>query len=154
MKVYVAIDVDRVVGWHEEKRVVKTYATSVNASTTKRIFVRKVPKDMVKRVYNYQDLYLIRRGTTFIQSGFDDCDYDYKAILVELFFTKDILEKYQHDDDLTKEERKAFKKVLQYLRYKIEDTKDYVPTLEMLQAIKLDMEEYKYHASDLEIGEF
>lgn len=154
--VWVVIDVDKIVAWHEEKRVVRNYALCINTDyERKRLYTRKVHKRVVKELPNYEDLYLVRRGKTFIQSGYLDYEYDdYKVILSELFFTKDILNKYMKYEYLDKKEKKSFNIVLDCLQYTIDNLENSVPSLEDLQKVKSMVEEYKYHISDLETDDY
>ena len=153
---YAVYDKKKLIAYHDEKRVVKRYCNSINTNKREKdLYFLKIPKTIWKEKNHNPDLYLVRYGKSYIQSGYIDyVQTDYNINLSELYLSKDILLKIAETRNVPKAILKSFTKVLNFLEGIIKEEEEYVPTLEELQSIKNHMDEFRYHISDLEIDDY
>ena len=152
---YAVYDRNKIIAFHDEKRVVKKYCKSINIKREKDLYFLKIPKTIWKEKNQNPDLYLVRYGKSYIQSGYIDyVQTDYNINLSELYLSKDILLKIAETRNVPKAILKSFTKVLNFLEGIIKEEEEYVPTLEELQSIKNHMDEFRYHISDLETDDY
>lgn len=145
----------QLIGFHEEKRVVKQYLKSVQ-DRSKGIFqIIRISQKKIEKIPNYQDLYFIRFGKTYIQFGYEEyISDDYATILAELYLAKEVLLKLELKDHLSKSTRNGLKKTLLLLEEEIEAEETMVPTLDELKCIKDHMEEFRYHITEMEHDDY
>ena len=152
---YAVYDGNKLIAYHDEKRVVKQYCESINQIKHKQVYYVKIPKRIWMKKWYDPDLYLIRFGKTFIQSGYAECiETDYNLNLSELYLTKDILMKVGELYHISPKEMKSITKSIVILEKIIHQEETLVPTLEELKQIKSHLDEFRYHISDLETDDY
>lgn len=150
--VYGVFDQQELIAYHEEKRVVTNYC---KAFQKKNYQCKKMKSSELQRIPNYQDLYLVRFGKTFIQMEYESyIRDDTELFLSELYLCKDVLLKLYELGNIEEKERPALKKVLCLLEEEIQDTETMIPTLEELKRLKESMEAFRYHISDWEHDDY
>lgn len=142
-KVYGVFDGKHLVAYHEEKRAAMNYVIGVWNSSYK---IKKLHKQKLKTIPDYEDLYLVRFGRTFIQVGYlSYAEEDQKRILNELYFVKDILRKYVETEYLTddKERQLSLLDTIDMLDEQIELEEFSVDPPEVLEEIKRYRNEFR-----------
>lgn len=139
----------RLIGFHEEKRVVKHYMRSIQNRSEGFLQIKQVNQKKIEKILDYQDFYLIRFGKTYIQFGYEEYVLDdYAVILAELYLAKDVLLKLQLKEKLSKSTKNGLQKTLLLLEEEIEAEEMMVPTLIELKQIKDHMDEFRYHIAE------
>lgn len=137
------------IAYHNEKRVVKKYLESIKDKDSLKIL--KTPNEWIEQQKDYEDLYLIRYGKTFVQCGYYEYIYeDYRTNLSELYLTKDVLMKLFEVGDFDQKEKRTISKTIQIIAEAIDNEEEAIPSLEELKQIKEHVESFRYHISDLE----
>ena len=142
---YVVLYKKKVIAFHDEKRVVKCYTDRVKSRYDERLVVCKVKKKDEKNINQLYDLYLVRYGDTYIQSGYMEylqladpqLEYDHQ-------YAKDVLMKVLEIEDLNKKEKRAIKDSVTILEGLIDIDRKYTPTLEELQRLQDQYAPYIY----------
>lgn len=160
MKYFVILNEhNKLIAYNEEKRIVYRYLERYNLeyerknhyATEKYRMVKMKSKDL-KSIVNYEDYYLIRSGTTFIQAGFYQyIEEDVRKSLSELYLTNDVLKKLlEFDEDLESKDKKAICKTIKYISEKIADEEDAIYPLRELEVLKEHYESFRDNLAYLE----
>lgn len=140
------------IGYHNEKRVVKVYCNSCRDTNLQ---CKKIAFEELKKYNDYEDLYLIRFGKTYIQCGYDEyARDDYRTVLSELYLAKDVFLKIWETNRVNMNDKKKIRHALEILEEQIEIEETDVPSLMELKEIKSRMDEFRYHMSDFEKDEY
>ena len=139
-------DKDKVIAFHDEKRVVKRYVENYNSCNDSKLKYYKMKKSIAKKELKYkEDLYLVKYRSTYIQSGY----YDYCRVaetdnLSELYETKDVLFKLLEVDFsmLDKKDIKHISGAINVINRLIEEEKKYTPNMRELKTLKDNIDIY------------
>lgn len=146
--VYGVFDKKELIAYHDEKRVVTNYLYGVDNIRYK---IKKLHKQKLKTIPDYENLYLVRFGKTFIQVGYlSYVEEDQTRILNELYFTKDILIKLLETVPYEDKERIHLEQTIILIEEHIDLEETTVDPPEILKEIKRFQEEFRYHISTWE----
>ena len=145
---YIVYDDDnKIIAFHDEKRVVKKYVENYNNTNEYKISFRKVKKSIAKKELKHkEDLYLVKYRSTYVQSRFyDSCVISETDNLEELQQTKDVLYKLLELDynNLTNKEIKHVYGTLEIIERMILEEKSYTPDINELKQIKENIDRYR-----------
>lgn len=149
---YCCFDNEHLIAWHEKKRVVHTYAHSIEMHTelVEPLCIIKMGKGDFHRLYKnqYDELYLVKYGETYIQSGYliyAQLALDTETQIKDLQSAQETLMRILEINLLTKKEKKDLYRTIQLLDHMIVDYEDYVPNLTELKRMKIDYDPYIYN---------
>ena len=139
---------DRVIAFHDEYDIVKTYVQRVKASHEDHpdLHIGKIKKKKVKNLQDYDDLYLVRYANTYVQSGY--------LVYLEMFSSqhiedeqqcRDVLLKILECDIITGKERKHIERAVRVIDRLLEESKEYTPSFTELQGYEMDYSPYLYN---------
>ena len=150
---YAAMNNGEPIAFHKELSVVNEYVDNVRRYHDGEVKLRiaKIKNKKIKNLKDFNDLYLVRIGDTFIQSKF----YNYMRFvsdepLYDLKLTIDTLERVLtcKNDDLSSKDAKHIKKSIKIVKEVLEKEKKYTPTYQEMEELKMD-----YDAFTDELGE-
>ena len=140
-------DDNKLIAFHDEKRVVKTYVENYNRNNDEKLSFRKVKRSKIKKeLKNKEDLYLVKYRSTYIQSKYyDSMEISETDILDELQSTKDVLYRILELDykNLSNKEIKHLESTIKILEERISDELEYTPCVRELNEIKENIEYYQ-----------
>jgi len=148
---YAVIDVtaknisDKLVGYHEKRKVVLCYYFSLKKlMNTEKYKIVRCKKKTIKKIPNYYDYYLIRFGTNYIPSAY----YEYykessETVLFEYKYVIEILSRVFEFEKLNSQERIAIEKSLMIVQNLLDDELDCVIHPDELKELDDMHERYK-----------
>ena len=144
---YGAFDSDKkLIAFHDDKDVVDTYVISIKHYHDIDLTICKIKKNAMYKLNGKEDLYLVRYGSTYVQSGY--VKYIQLAstqILDDDKYVLDVLYRIlELEDELTKKEGKIIYKAIQILERLVSKDKEYTPSYQELQRLKTDYDPYLY----------
>ena len=142
---YGVIDMDRFIAFHDEKSVVKKYIRRIRDSSGKRLHYVKIKRKKAEKIKNYLDLYLVRYGETYIQSGYVEAmETADPQVVYDHRYARDVIMRIlEVSDMLTNNDVKVLGKAIKIIDRLIDDEKDYTPSLEDLERMQDQYEKYK-----------
>lgn len=152
MKYYAIINnKSKLIAYHEERRVVTRYLDAYNRQYREKdpehneeYKIVKMKSKVLKLNPHYENLYLVRYGRMFIQSGYYQyVEDDIRTFMSELYLTKDTLSKIFELDDLDPKEEKSIRRTLAYISSKIMDEEEAIYPLHQLERIKSSYEDFR-----------
>lgn len=134
-------NIGRIIALHDDKKVVKRYVESVDHYHKITLDIIKVKKRAVKEIHNYEDLYLVRYGDTYVQAGYlTYIDLEYGGLIEDLRYARDILLRTLEMEKLRKGEVKALEKSVMVFDKLLREQERYTPNESELKNIKEDVE--------------
>ena len=137
---YCVFDEDRIIAFHDEKRVVESYCESIQKYHDKNLFIAKIKKHKKKKyksLSNYYDLYLVRYGDTFVQSGYVQyLEINSPQVEYDHMQAKDTLLRIMEMETLSEKEKKAYQTVVKSIDKIIKEDREYTPDLKELERMK------------------
>ena len=143
---YVAYDGKDIIAFHEDKEVIEIYCDIIDTYHNIKLGIYKVKKKEAKKFKDFEDLYLVRYGETYIQQGYVDyMQFSSQQLNEDHVQARDILKRVLKTANLDKEESKSIKKTINILNDIIEDDSLYIPELSSLKRMKLEYDPYRYN---------
>ena len=140
-------DNNHVVAFHEDEEVVKTYVEMIKRSKDKTYHIATIKDKKIKKIKDFEDLYLVRYGETYIQTEYltyvelatnSQIDSDNKLC-------KEILFRILETQNLDKDDKKTIMKCIKVIDNIIEENETYTPSLSELRTLKDDFESYMHN---------
>jgi hypothetical protein len=138
---------DTVIAFHDDFDVVELYVHNIKSSNPESpdLHIGKIKKKKAKTILDLDDLYLVRFGDTYVQSGYleyleimsSQSIYDNKQC-------KDVLLRILECNPLTDKERKAVEKTVDIIDRILTESKEYTPTINNLKMCEADFAPYIY----------
>ena len=139
---------DRVVAFHDEYDIVKTYVHRVNASHDNHndLHIGKVKKKKVKKLEEFDNLYLVRYANTYVQAGY--------LVYLEMISAqhiedeqqcRDVLLRILECDIISDKERKRLEQAVKVIDRLLEDSKRFTPSISELKGYEMDYSPYLYN---------
>jgi len=146
---YAALDLKnrKIIALHDEKRVVERYIDSIEKCHGEKLSISKIKKKYLnKKIDDLYDLYLVRYGDTYVQSGYMEyielmdpqVEYDHQ-------YAKDVILKILELESLDKEDRKTLESTVMILESIIDQDRKYTPSISELEKIKDQYAPYIYN---------
>lgn len=143
---FVAYDDDKkIVAFHDSKKVVKQYIRDVMRCNDLVLSLGKLKKKEEYKLDAISDLYLVRFGHAYVQSGYllyvqivSDQEYE------DHEFARDILYRLLELKRIPEKDAKHIRKSICILEDLIYDEESYTPSLDQLERMKIDFEPYVY----------
>ena len=140
-------DDGNIIAYHEDKEVVQTYIENLlksNDNEELNLSLVKIKNKIIEKNRRLDDLYLVRYGSTYIQTGYliylqivsDD-------IANENIYIKDLLLRTLEVYKLSDKEAKTLTKAVKVIEKIIKRENCYTPTIEELNRYKMLYEEYQ-----------
>lgn len=146
---YCVLNEEKIIAFHEEKRVVESYCESIKKYHNKTLMIAKIKKHKrkkLKNISNYYDLYLVRYGDTYVQSGYIEyLEMHSPQIEYDHLQAKDTLLRIMELEELSEKEKKAYQVVLRSLEEIIEEDRSYTPDIKELNQMKDQYLPYIYN---------
>lgn len=149
---YCAYDQENnIIAYHDKKYVVEKYIDSIQILHKIRLNLGKIKKSSKYKLNGKDELYLIRYGDTYIQSGY--------LIYVELFQTQfieddqyalDVLCRIVETTRLTEKENKKIMKAIKVMEKLVYEDRQYIPSFNQLKSMKVDYDPYIYNTGLLD----
>ena len=141
-------DNDRVIAFHDDYDVVETYVHRVKAShiDLPDLHIGKIKKKKVKKLQDFDDLYLVRYASTYVQSGY--------LMFLEMMSIQHIEDEQQCKDTLLKilecnnisdKERKHLERAVKIIDRILEESKQFTPSFQELKGYEMDYSPYLYN---------
>ena len=144
---YAAIDgKGNIIAYHDQQRAVKRYIDSIKNTANVELKLIKTKRKQVEKIDPCSDLYLVRYGHTFIQSGYSgyfEALFDWVVEEDELLV--DLLEKRLSLFNINSKERKILTKAMEVVSNIEYNDKLYTPTLNELKNLKVQYDPYYYN---------
>lgn len=138
---------ENIIAIHDDRKVIESYTESIYQVHKVNLKIAKIKKRVKEKVEDkYSDLYLVRYGDAYVQSGY--------LIYLQLFsdqemhdyiFAKEILMKILEISSLSKKENKQIESVIRILDHIITEKKEYTPSLSQLKKLKGYYDPYFYN---------
>ena len=141
-------DENNIIAFHDSKRAVETYIDRVyqcNRLTLKMCKVRKENRHLLR---GKDDLYLVRYGETFIQSGYlDYISYSSLQMIEDNIMAMDILYRLLETERLSKKENKTIRKAIEIMEEVTKEDGEFTPSLSQLKEMKMNYDPYIYNVN-------
>lgn len=144
---YCAYNEDKnIIAFHDKKKPVEIYIENVYKYNKLVLDIGKINKKKSDVLENIGDLYLVRYGETFVQSGYliyiqissnQECE--------DNEFARDILYRILETRQLKEKKVKQISKAISILEDIIYDDESYTPSLDQLRQMKLSYDPYLYN---------
>jgi len=144
---YCAYDQDgNIIAFHDKKHVVEKYIDSIYSLHKITLNKGKIKKSSKYKLIDKDDLYLIRYGDVYVQSGY----LLYLEITEPQFvrddqYALDILYRLLETTRLTEKQSKKIMKAIRVMETLVREDREYVPSFEQLKTLKNDYEPYLYN---------
>ena len=144
---YAVIENDKFIAFHDEKRVVRKYVNRIRDSNEdKSLCIVKLGNKKAKKINRYYDLYLVRYGDIYVQSGYLDIveladpqiEYDHQ-------YAKDVLMRLLELGNIDDEKQIHIEETICLLDQLIRKEKKYTPSLEELERMEDHYGPYLYN---------
>ena len=143
---YAVYDRKNLIAVHDDKHVAEKYIKSVYSCHGIELELRKIKRSSLSEEKR-DSLYLTRYADTYVQSGYlRYVDYSYSQFLEDDLKCRDILIRIMEYASITSKEAKKLKKAIKVVDNILADDREYVPTYEELQNLKLHYDPYLYNA--------
>ena len=143
---YAVIDDDKIIAIHDEKRVVKTYIDRIKENCGKELVYGKLKKKHIKSTSDLYDLYLVKYGSTYVQSSYlEFVELADPQIIYDYQYAKDVILKMLEIDYLDQEDRKTLEKSVMIIENIIHNDEKYTPTIEELERLRDQYAPYLYN---------
>ena len=149
---YCAYDQENnIIAFHDKKYVVEKYIDSIQSLHKINLNLGKIKKSSKYKLVEKDELYLIRYGNTYIQTGY--------LIYVELFQTQfmeddqyalDVLYRIIETTRLNNKENKKIMKAIKVMEKIVHEDREYIPSFDQLKTMKVDYEPYIYNTGLLD----
>ena len=137
----------QMIAFHDELRVVELYKELIQKNHGINLEIRKIKKNYKKHIKDFDDLYLVKYGEAYVQSGYLlYLQLTSNQSIDDMQSTKDtLLMILETRENLTRKEEKNVKKVVELLDDLITEDSSYVPDLDTLKSMKQDYDPYFYN---------
>ena len=144
---YIVHESEKIIAFHEDKCVVEMYTEAIYKYHKIKLDIRKLTKREKKSsIKNLYDLYLVRYGETYVQSGYlFYLQLSSDQYIEDEKYARDILYRLLESRNLKEKERRKIEKAVDVLEEKIYDDESYTPTLSELKRMKMDYDPYMYN---------
>lgn len=145
---------EKIIAFHDEYEVVKKYCDAIKKCHNKELKIGKIKKKILKNISDFDDLYLVRYGGTYIQSGYlEYMDIERGPYIYDNRYCKDILLRILELYDLSNSEIKNVKKTIKLIDKIMKNDSDYTPLISELEEMKMEYEPYIYNRSIIEMND-
>jgi len=146
--VYCAYDTDmgRIVAYHDSQSVVETYVQNVVKShpEIEPLKIIKVKRKEVKRLDDYESLYLVRCGETYVQSGYIEyLNLSSSQFIYDERYARDVMLRVLEMGQISEAKKvKRLKKAIKIMDELLYDSESYTPSLKELRTMEMDLLPY------------
>lgn len=144
---YVVLDNNDIIGFHEEYDVCKKYVDNVYKHHKVILEINKLKKKKRNLLFGLDDLYLVRYGYTYIQEGYLlYVELSSEQIVDDIRYARDVIYRILgSQEDLTGKEVSTLSKSTKILEDLYIDASTYTPLLSDLKNLKQDYDPYLYN---------
>lgn len=144
---YCAYDNDgNIIAFHDKKHVVEKYIDSIYSLHKIQLNKGKIKKSSKHKLIGKDDLYLIRYGDTYVQSGYlVYIEFVEPQFIEDDQYALDILYRLLEMSRLTEKQSKKIMKAIKVMEQLVREDRRYVPSLDQLKTLKTDYEPYLYN---------
>ena len=139
-------DKGNIIAFHNKKYIVEKYIDSIYSHHKISLEIGKIKKSSKYKLNKNDDLYLVRFGDTYVQTGYlmyiEMCQ---NQILEDDQQALDILYRLLEIRRLSKKQSKKIMKAIEVLEKVVDEDRSYVPTLQQLKNLKMDYDPYMYN---------
>lgn len=145
---YCAYDTDmgRIVAYHDSQSVVETYVQNVVKShpEIEPLKIIKVKRKEVKRLDDYESLYLVRCGETYVQSGYIEyLNLSSSQFIYDERYARDVMLRVLEMGQISEAKKvKRLKKAIKIMDELLYDSESYTPSLKELRTMEMDLLPY------------
>lgn len=139
---------NNVIAFHDDINVVETYRENAMRSNPELpdLHIGKLKKKKMKKIYDHDDLYLVRYSDTYVQSGY----LMYLELISDQFIydeqqCKDMLLRILECRDITDKERKTIERAVKIVDRVLQESKEFTPSLCELKKFEADYAPYLYN---------
>jgi hypothetical protein len=146
--VYCAYDTDmgRIVAYHDSQSVVETYVQNVVKShpEIEPLKIIKVKRKEVRRLDDYESLYLVRCGETYVQSGYIEyLNLSSSQFIYDERYARDVMLRVLEMGQISEAKKvKRLKKAIKIMDELLYDSESYTPSLKELKTMEMDLLPY------------
>ena len=136
---YICHENGKVIAFHEDEKVVDIYIETIYKYHKLKLGKKKIRKKKFKNLYINDDLYLVRYGETFVQSGYTlYLQLQSEQYIEDEKYARDILYRLLETRNVKGKKLKKIKSAISVLEDFIYDDESYIPTLKELENMKMD----------------
>ena len=139
---------NNIIAFHDDLEVVELYKDHVTRSNPDlpELHIGKIKKKKMKRIDDYDELYLVRYSDTYVQSGY----LIYLELLSDQFIydeqqCRDVLLRILECRDITDKERKSIERTVKVVDRILQESKEFTPSLKELKNYEADYAPYIYN---------
>lgn len=139
-------DENNIIAFHDNKRAVETYINNVYHHNDIALRMGKIKKEKRYILKGKDELYLVRYGETFIQSGYlDYISYSSLQLIEDNILAMDILYRLLETERLSKKENKTIRKAIEIMEEITKEDSEFTPSLSQLKEMKMNYDPYIYN---------
>lgn len=144
---YCAYDQDKnIIAFHDKKHVVEKYIDSIYKLHKIQLNKGKIKKSSKYKLAGKDELYLIRYGNTYVQSGYlVYLEISQSEFIEDDQYALDILYRLLETTRLTDKQSKKIMKAIEVMEKLVREDREYIPSLEQLKQVKSNYEPYLYN---------
>lgn len=137
---------EKIIALHDEYKIIKSYCDTIKKQHDIELKIAKIKNKKIKKITDYDDLYLVRYGDCYIQSGYlEYMDITTGQYIYDNTYCKDVLMRILELYDLSNSEIKNIKKTIKLIDKILKEDSEYTPLFSDLEKMKLDYEPYMYN---------
>lgn len=143
---YCAYDENKkIIAIHDKKRVIKTYIDRIYENHQISLYLGKLKDSSEYKVKNHEDLYLVKYGDTYIQSGYLIYNQiNLEPIIEDDEYALDVLYRILETERLNNKDSKSIINAIKVLEKIVKEDRRYTPTMEELVNFKTNYESYLF----------
>lgn len=140
-------DNKKIVAFHEDYDVCEIYVDNLEKSHNISLNIAKIKKKNKHLLKGLDDLYLVRYGHTYVQEGYlQYVEISEGQYLDDIRYAKDVIYRLlEGAHNIKEKDVKTLSKSTKILDRLLEDMASYTPSLDILNGLKMDYEEYIYN---------
>lgn len=137
---------EKIIAIHDKRYVVEKYVDTIYTLHKVVLNVGKIKKSSKHKTKSKDDLYLIRFGDTYVQTGFLlYVELAQTQIMEDDQFALDILYRLLETKRLTEKQSKKIMKAIEVMEDLVHEDREYIPSLDQLRNLKNDYDPYIYN---------
>lgn len=140
---FICHDNGKLIAFHEDEEVVDIYIETIYKYHDVRLSKKKIRKKKLKSIDLNDDLYLVRYGETFVQSGYTTyLQIQSDQYIEDEKYARDILYRLLETRSVKGKKLRRIKSAIKILEDFIYEDESYIPDLKELKRMKLDYGPY------------
>lgn len=144
---YCAYDKNKnIIAFHDKRRVVEKYIDSIFKLHHIELILGKIKKSSKYKLIDKDELYLIRYGNTYVQSGYlIYIELSQDQFIEDEQYATDVLYRLLETSRLTDKQSKKIEKAIKVMEDILKEDREFIPSFNTLEELKLNYDPYIYN---------